>query len=385
MQSALVFHGSADLYGSDQTTIDMVRGLLTGGWRVTVALPHEGPLVAVLEQAGATVHIGGFAPFGRSTLSPLGLLTSPYQVISSTLACWRLVRNLQPDVVHANTLIIPAPALAGRLAGKPVVWHIHEIMTRPKALVWLLTHLVGLLASKVACNSEATLDVLASYNPRLRKKATVVPNGVTDFPVIDPDQVRAQLGIPPNRFVFLFVGRLNAWKGQEVFVEAAAAIARRHPSAYFLAAGDAPDGQPHFRESFEALIEKHEMEQSFRYLGFRSDTHALYSAADASVVPSLLPEPFGLVAAEAMAASLPVIVAGHGGLKEIVVDGETGVHIEPGSVPSLIAAMETMLASSDETLAMGEAGKQRQREYFSVGRYQRSFLEMFQDLAGKAA
>jgi len=385
MQSALVFHGSADLYGSDQTTIDMVRGLLTGGWRVTVGLPHEGPLVQVLELAGATVHIGGFEPFGRSTLSPLGLLASPYQIVSSTLACWRLVRKLQPDVVHANTLIIPAPALAGRLAGKPVVWHIHEIMTRPKALVWLLTHLVGLLASKVACNSEATLDELASHNPRLRKIATVVPNGVTDFPALDPAQVRAQLSIPSDRFVFLFVGRLNAWKGQEVFVEAAAAIAKRHPQAYFLAAGDAPDGQPHFRESFEALIEKHEIGMSFRYLGFHSDTHALYSAADASVVPSLLPEPFGLVAAEAMAASLPVIVAGHGGLKEIVVDGETGMHIEPGNVSSLIAAMETMLVSSDETLAMGEAGKKRQVQHFSVGRYQQSFLEMFQGLARKAA
>ena len=385
MQTALVFHGSADLYGSDQTTIDMVRGLLAGGWRVTVALPHEGPLVEVLERAGATVHIGGFAPFGRATLTPLGLLASPYQMLASTLACWRLVRKIQPDVVHANTLIIPAPALAGRLARKPVVWHIHEIMTRPKALVWLLTHLVGLLASKVACNSEATLDVLASHNPSLRKKSTVVPNGVTDFPALDPEQVRRDLDIPAERFVFLFVGRLNAWKGQEVFVEAAAAISKRHPQAFFLAAGDAPDGQPHFRASFETLIDKHNIEQSFRYLGFHSDTHALYSAADASVVPSLLPEPFGLVAAEAMAASLPVIVAGHGGLKEIVVHGETGVHIEPGSVSSLVEAMEGMLASSEATLAMGRAGKQRQRQHFSVGRYQRSFLEMFQKLAGKAA
>ena len=98
-----------------------------------------------------------------------------------------------------------------------------------------------------------------------------------------------------------------------------------------------------------------------------------------------MPEPFGLVAAEAMAASLPVIVAGHGGLKEIVVDGETGMHIEPGNVSSLIAAMETMLVSSDETLAMGEAGKKRQVQHFSVGRYQQSFLEMFQGLARKAA
>lgn len=380
----LVFHGSADLYGSDRTTLDLVAGLVAAGWDVDVALPHDGPLVTALEQLDARVHTGGFAPFGRATLRPKGLLAFPFQLLASTLKCRALIRSVKPSVVHVNTLIIPAPAIAARLTRTPLVWHIHEIMTRPAALATALGRVVGWLADKVVCNSAATLKQLTAQAPRIATKSVVIPNGVTGFPPRALSSVRRELDIADDRFVFLFVGRLNAWKGQELFVEAAARLAKKYPTALFLAAGDAPDGQPHFRDSFVSKIESYQLGSSFRWLGFFHDTHALYSAANVFVVPSLLPEPFGLVAAEAMAASLPVIAAGHGGLQEIVVDGETGLHVQPGDVDSLTAAMEAMLLDPAQARALGVAGKQRQEEHFAVEAYQRAFVQLYREEARAA-
>lgn len=377
---ALVFHGSADLYGSDQTTVDLVMGLLAAGWRVEVALPHTGPLVEVLERAGTVVHVGSFSPFGRATLKPKGLLAFPFQLGASTLACRRLIAKVGPDIVHVNTLIIPAPALAAKLARRPLVWHVHEIMERPARLAQALSQLVGTLADKVICNSKATLAQLNAHSSKVAPKAVVIPNGVTSHPLRASTEVRKELNVATDRFVFLFVGRLNAWKGQQLFVEAAARILALHPRALFLAAGDAPNGQPHFREAFVEAIDSHQLGDSFRWLGFFSDTHALASAADVAVVPSLLPEPFGLVAAEAMAAALPVIAAGHGGLCEIVVDGETGLLTAPGDLDSLVQAMESLIESPERTKQMGQAGKRRQAELFSVERYQAAFLGVYDSL-----
>lgn len=385
MPSILLFHASADLYGSDQTILDLVEGLVDAGWRVEVALPRTGPLVAALEARGARLHLGGFSVFGRSTLRPAGLLAFPFQLLRSRATCLRLIRRLQPALVHVNTLVIPAPALAAKRAGVPLVWHVHEIMTRPQALARQLARLVQRLAQRVPCNSRATLEQLADYAPAIRAKALVVSNGVRDLEPLPREALRRSMQIPSDRFVFLFVGRLNAWKGQELFVEAAARIAAQHPEALFLAAGDAPDGQPGLRESFLARIEASGLGTAFRWLGFQAETHALYCAADALVVPSLLPEPFGLVAAEAMAASLAVIAAGHGGLLDIVEPQHTGLHFTPGDPQALAQAMQRLLSDREATRAMGRAGKQRQLEHFSVARYQEQFLELYRSLAEEPA
>jgi len=381
-RSILIFHSSADLYGSDQTVIDLVDGLLGDAWQVHVALPSAGPLVGVLEARGASVHITRIAAFGRATVRPLGLLRFPFQAVASTWACLRLIRSTKPQLVHVNTFNIPAPAFAARLTGRFVVWHVHEIMTRPVALSRTLAWMIQILAQRVVCNSEATLLQLRAGCARLASKAVVIPNGVTNFELRERGSVREELQIPQDRFVFLFVGRLNAWKGQQLFVEAATRIAEQHAQALFLVAGDAPNKQPHFREEFLELLEAKGLGERLRFLGFFADTHALYSAANASVVPSLLPEPFGLVAAEAMAASLPVIAADHGGLAEIVEHGVTGLCFEPGNLERLMEAMQSLLQDPRAAQAMGQAGKLRQERLFSVGRYQKDFLQLYDDVLG---
>jgi glycosyltransferase involved in cell wall biosynthesis len=96
------------------------------------------------------------------------------------------------------------------------------------------------------------------------------------------------------------------------------------------------------------------------------------------LVPSTEPEPFGLVAVEAMLAGKPVIGANHGGLTEIVVHEATGLLVKPGDVVSLGEAMTFFITHQEAAARMGETGKERAHLYFSVQSYTRAFETLFE-------
>jgi glycosyltransferase involved in cell wall biosynthesis len=83
-----------------------------------------------------------------------------------------------------------------------------------------------------------------------------------------------------------------------------------------------------------------------------------------------------------MAVSRPVIAAGHGGLGDIVDDGATGLHVVPGDLDSLAGAMRELLLDPDRAKRMGEAGLARQKSHFSTERYQREFIELYDQVCG---
>src|SRR5688500_7316287 len=125
-ETIVVFHASAELYGSDRTVLQLVEQL--GTKRFVVALPRAGPLVEALRDAGAPVEIGPLATFGRATLRPRGFLAAVRAWPASGRWARELLRRHSPSVVHSNTLVIQAGALAARGEGIPHLWHLHEIL-----------------------------------------------------------------------------------------------------------------------------------------------------------------------------------------------------------------------------------------------------------------
>ena len=115
---------------------------------------------------------------------------------------------------------------------------------------------------------------------------------------------------------------------------------------------------------------------------FAPDPSPHYSWASVIVVPSILPEPFGLVAIEAMAAGRSVIAANHGGLSEIVVDRVTGTLVVPGSVESLAAAIVSYIGDSTRVTVEGNAGRERFAAEFEETHYKLKIANIIEDLAG---
>ncbi len=101
---------------------------------------------------------------------------------------------------------------------------------------------------------------------------------------------------------------------------------------------------------------------------------------DFGVVPSTYPEPFGIVNLEYMACGLPVVATEVGGIPEVVVDGKTGLLIEPNNPQALAAAIEKLLNAPDLRIKMGNAGRKRVEQNFTWGKHMQQLIEIYQKI-----
>ena len=161
---------------------------------------------------------------------------------------------------------------------------------------------------------------------------------------------------PPH---FLFLGRLVPNKGCDVAIRAAAAS----PDLRLRIVGDGPE-----RERLESLASSLGARDRVRFEGWlpRPEVERMLSGCLALVVPSLWPEPFGLVALEAFANEVPVIASRTGGLTDIVTPGEDGILFDPGSALQLSEAMSEIAGSGTRALEMGRRGARTLRDRFSL-------------------
>ena len=124
------------------------------------------------------------------------------------------------------------------------------------------------------------------------------------------------------------IGRVNQWKGQMVFARAARKLLDHFPDAHFIALGSVFGDQVFHLEVPKAELEQLGITDRFILAPFRRDVPSFLAALDVYVHPSILPEPFGLVVIEAMAASKPVVATAHGGPLEMIEDGVSGYLVE---------------------------------------------------------
>ncbi|MBW1972734.1 MAG: glycosyltransferase family 4 protein [Deltaproteobacteria bacterium] len=120
-----------------------------------------------------------------------------------------------------------------------------------------------------------------------------------------------------------------------------------------------------------------DIKDKIRLIPFVKDIEEIYHLSDIIVVPSTEPESFGLTAVEAMAAKKPVVASAHGGLLDIVIDGETGILVPPNDQIALANAIVKLIEDPLLRKSMGEAGRKRQRELFSIERYVKEFEEVY--------
>ncbi|HET9014949.1 MAG TPA: glycosyltransferase family 4 protein, partial [Thermomicrobiaceae bacterium] len=168
-------------------------------------------------------------------------------------------------------------------------------------------------------------------------------------------------------------------KGPEIAVAALAAL----PGAALWITGEADDpaGARH-RAALEGLAERLGVADRVHLVGRRADVYAVMAAVDAVVVPSLVGEGFGLVAAEAMAVGTPVVVSNRGALPEVVEHGVSGLVVEAGDPAALAGALTRLAAEPGLTDRLVAGGRRRVEGSFDYGRWQREVADV---LAGAAS
>lgn len=381
-RTVLFAHPSPDLYGSDRMLLESVTGVVERGWDAVVALPAHGPLVGLLRDRGARVAVCPTLVLRKALLSPRGLPRLVGGSVRGLLAGAALLRAERPRVVYVNTVTVPLWPLLARLSGAGVLVHVHEAEQDVGRVVRLALATPLLAASVVVVNSRATAEVVAGSIGRLRGRLRLVYNGVAGPPedaVVDP------AATAPDPLRVVFVGRVSPRKGVEVAVRALAELRDRGRPAVLDVVGAVFPGYEWFDRLLRDLVVTLDLSDRVHLTGFSSPVWPAYARADVAVVPSLATEPFGNVSVEAQLAGRPVVVARTQGLVETLVDGVTGLVVEPGDPAALADALERLATDWAATVAMARAARADARTRFAPDRYRREVADLVEEVGGLRA
>jgi glycosyltransferase involved in cell wall biosynthesis len=162
------------------------------------------------------------------------------------------------------------------------------------------------------------------------------------------------------------------WKGQDLFLEAAARVVAAHPGLpvrFFIVGGPIYQTPAQWSESeLRGRAASHEFTDRVGFVPFQPDPAGVYRALDVVVHASTRPEPFGLTIAEAMAAGRAVVVARAGGAAELITDGVDAVGMPPGDAAALANAVARLAADDELRRRLGRNAHQTALRHFDRGR-----------------
>jgi glycosyltransferase involved in cell wall biosynthesis len=324
-------------------------------------LGEDGPLANRLQQLGVSVEVLAIAPSARDLRrDTVGLAgTSPMTALHTLAYIARLalrLRALRPDLVHTNSLKAGVyGSIAAKAAGIPVVWHVRDRIADdyiPSTAVRLVRTLIHHFADGVIANSTATLETIpAADRGRL---SWVIPASVE----VSPHPRTRE----PRPITFGMLGRIAPWKGQDLFLRAfAAAFPAGEERAVLV--GTAMFGEESYEQDLHALAASLGIAERVEFRGFREDVWPELASFDVLVHASVIPEPFGTVVLEGMAAGLAVIAADEGGPATVIADGETGRLFRSRDQDSLCATMRALREDRRERERLGDAAQGAVADY----------------------
>ena len=331
--------------------LEPLRGL---GWDISLWAPVPGPAFDWLSERGFEV-----AGLPRPIASGLQALREPPGVrrrIEATpgylTGFAKRMREVRPDVVHANSLYSFAEALTSKAMGVPTVMHLHD-MAPSSWKAEPVRQMTRRALDRAVAVSEACASSYATG-----QWAPDVVHGAAPLPD-DSCEIRAS----PDPFTVGTVGVISKRKGSDLFVEAAERLQRSHPEIELHMIGSPTD--PLDREWGERVL-KRARAAGVRHIS-RGDVAKKMSEWDAFVLPSRR-DPFPLVTLEAMAAGLPVIGSRADGIPEqLGADG--GVLVDSEDTTALVNAIARMAAlPAAERRRMGQAARARVERLFTIGR-----------------
>jgi glycosyltransferase involved in cell wall biosynthesis len=286
----------------------------------------------------------------------------------------QFIRQNDVDLVHTNSLKADViGGIAARLARRPLIWHVRDRIDDdylPPFVVRSFRLLSRWVPHFVIANSGATLRSV--YPGALPGQSAVVHDG-TPWPF--PAHKTAE---SDGLFRIGLIGRISPWKGQLIFLQAAALVQRSFPNARFFIVGSALFGEAEYERQVRSLTESLGISRVVTFTGFRSDVQSVIADMDLIVHASTTGEPFGQVIIEGMAAGKPVIATNGGGVPEIVDDGKTGILVPMGDVQAMADAISRTLADPARAADMGALGRRRVRDHFTIERKARKVEAVYQ-------
>jgi glycosyltransferase involved in cell wall biosynthesis len=179
------------------------------------------------------------------------------------------------------------------------------------------------------------------------------------------------------------VGRITPWKGQDIFIKAAALLKQKHPEAKFEIIGAPLFSERAYEAELRRLCDELNVTDTVEFAGFVEKVPARIAELDIVVHASITGEPFGQVIIEGMAEQKPVVATNGGGVPEIVQDGITGLLVPMGDALRMAEAIDYLLTHPDEATMMGVRGRERVQTHFTIQKTARMVEEVYGEVFGR--
>lgn len=381
MKNILYLHAGAELYGSDIVLLELIKKLDKSKFTPYVILPSSGPLVDKLLENNISVKIIEYPILRRKYFTPMGIVKYIRNYFRYSKILVDEVKNRNIDIIHINTSAVLEGIYIKRKLRKPLLWHIHEIILKPKIISKILAFFIS-KSDKVVVVSNAVKKNLQDSKKNI-KNIEVIYNGVDNlkFNKFNPNSyIRNEFKIPSDAIVVGMIGRVNSWKGQEDFLCAIEKVLNDRNDVYAMLIGGVFNGEEWRIEKLKEKIEEMSCKDRIVIDTYRTDIANVHSLYDVFVLPSINPDPLPTVVLEAMASNTPIIAYKHGGVCEMVKDGYNGALVDVRDVHQLGLAIESLVVNKELRIIMGENSLERQKKLFSMNSYIKNFERVYEEI-----
>jgi len=371
MRLLFIFTG-AGYGGVSRQVVAAARFQISQGHTVGVVAAPDERLAGELATAGASFYANSHfvRPF-----SPAKDLRSPIPVLKA-------IRAFHPDIISTHS---SKAGMVGRICATlsrrvPVLFTAHGwVFSEPVAdwkrwLFVLAERAAAAVTTRIICVSEFDRRLALKYRVAPAAKLITIENGVDPVPYDAPrdDSIRTALRIPENATVVTTVARLAPPKDFHTLLDAVRRI--RRPIRLLLV------GDGELRPDVEREIARCGIADRVLLLGERRNVPAILKASDIFVLSSRK-EGMPQAIIEAMFAGLPVVATRVGGVPELVTAGKTGYLVPVGSAAAIADAVDGLADDPELRHRLGDAGRLRARERFTVDRMLRRKAELYSTLS----
>ncbi len=358
----LFVHANNDeVGGADFCLFKMVYEVQHAGLQPLVLLRRHTDIVLKYEQHGIPVLVRPIVRLQKKA-GLVRLLLLPWQMLRTVGIIVRLIRRENVHCLHSNDLLDVAANAAAKIAGIPSLQHIRMIVLRPRWLQRLLSGLALLFSDRILCVSDGvrrymfakpSANVMILYDWLDMKLVGHLQNGRS---------FRHELGLTADDKLVGCVGRLEEWKGQHLFLQAADLMTREDPGVHFVVIGGPTAGKEAYAKQLACQQAAAAGRSRIHLLGHRHDVAAIMKELDVLVHSSILPDPLPGVVMEGMTCGTLVVGAADGGVPEQISDGRNGFLYRPGDVADMVRAIQkALLEPNREALVQQAANDARHR------------------------
>jgi glycosyltransferase involved in cell wall biosynthesis len=394
---------SDQLGGSEAMLLQIAAELRSAepGWNLHVVLPGSGPLADRAAALGLHVNVlpmpASLARLGESgftrrrpgaagvMLARAAVKLPPYE-----RELRDVLSRIAPDIVHTNGF--KAHILAARMAsrGPAIVWHMHEYIGQRRLTCRLVRHYAGRCSMIIANSESVAADVRAVTGARAPMRVIYNAVDLERFcPAGAASDLDALAGFEPAPAGTVRVGLVatfSRWKGHDTFLRAVAALPESARVRAYVVGGALYDteGSQYSAADLQRLAAAYGLAGRVGFTGFVEEADRVMRALDVVVHASTMPEPFGLVIAEAMACGRALITSATGGAAELVRPGKDALTHRPGDAAGLVEAIATLAADATLRRRLGDAARAAAVDRFDAHRLARDFAQAY-EAAGACA